>query len=347
MKKFVPFLLILTVLSSGCTIPILNIEIPGLPDIPGLGGPTVVQYEHDIIVIKSLEAIPSEIDAGQTTKIIAYIQNVGDKTVGEGDLGADDDVEIELYDYCQGLFKVKDINCRGTPDQTKKTKCTIDKMLPGEIVPVVWTLEQEENNPVSLRTICPPDGMKVSVGYKYSTTALTTISFISQAELERSLEQREYKSTESYIVVGQGPIKPYLTVEDKQPIPVYEEGARTVLGLQIKNMGSGQLASKVTVTVDNKPEEQVAIPKGKITVTGLKEGGELDPEDDCSFKDGSPKDDVRLMGKDSSKMLCKVDLSKLGGSVVRTATRHIEVSVEYDYLFTKAVTVVINPKVAE
>ena len=97
MKKFTPLALILVLLGSGCTVPILNIEIPGLPDIPGFGGPTVVQYEHDIVVIESLEAIPAEIDAGQTTNIVAYIKNLGDKSIEKP-------INVNLYDYCKGLF---------------------------------------------------------------------------------------------------------------------------------------------------------------------------------------------------------------------------------------------------
>jgi hypothetical protein len=336
LKIFIPFLLVLIVMSSGCTVPFLNIEIPGLPDIPGFGGPTVVQYEHDIVIINSLEAVPSEIDAGQTTKIIAYVQNIGDRTIGST---ADDVVEIELYDYCQGLFSVSKVNCKGT---VAESKCTIQRMLPDEIIPVVWTLSQNKDNPVNLRTICPPDGMKVSVKYHYATSGISTISFISEGELTRTLEERTFKQVESYIVLGQGPIKPYLTVEDKQPIPVYE-GAKTVLQLQLKNLGSGQLASKFK----ENNADVIGIDNEKIIVEwetkeGLKD--ELKPvADDCKFEAGKMEEDVKLIGKQSAPYRCSIDLSGLKG-VTKTATRQLRVSVEYDYLFTKSVQVVINPK---
>ncbi len=333
MKKLLPFVLILVAMGSGCTVPILNIEIPGLPDIPGFGGPTVVQYEHDIVVINSLEAIPAEIDAGQTTKLIAYIQNNGDKSIEET-------ITVELYDYCQGLFNIPKVMCEGS--EKADTECEINGMLPDEIVRVVWTLEQDESNPVKLRTICPPDGMKVSVTYPYTTSSLTTISFISKAELERTLEQREYRSTESYIVVGQGPIKPYLTVEDKQPVPVYN-GARTMLQLVVKNAGSGNLASKFK---DSKGNDVVGLEKGEyITVKGIGSDG-LKPISDTECKlGGKVNEDVRLIGKQSAPLTCRIDLSDLEQEVIKTATRHLEVSIDdYEYTFIKTVQVVVNPK---
>jgi hypothetical protein len=333
MRKLTPLVLILVLLGSGCTVPILNIEIPGLPDIPGFGGPTVIQYEHDIVVIQSLEAVPAEIDAGQTTKIVAYIKNLGDKTI-------EDPVNVELYDYCQGLFKTPMVMCEGR--EYADTKCEIKRMLPDEIVRVSWTLEQQDANQVKLRTICPPDGMKVSVEYDYTTSGLSTISFISKAELERTLEERTQKSTESYIVVGQGPIKPYLTVEDKQPIPVYS-GARTMLQLVIKNMGSGQLSSKFT----EGGREYTGIPSGNIEVVGIGGSGGLKPltatQSDCKIQ-GRVQENVRLVGKESPPYQCVIDLSNLDDEITKTGTRHLEVEVKYKYMFTKSVQVVVNPK---
>jgi len=65
--------------------------------------------------------------------------------------------------------------------------------------------------------------------------------------------------------------------------------------------------------------------------------------DDCKFEAGKMEDDVKLIGKQSAPYRCSIDLSGLKG-VTKTATRQLRVSVEYDYLFTKSVQVVINPK---
>jgi len=369
MKNFLPVALVLVALSSGCTIPGLGLEIPGLPDIPGLGGPTVVQYEHDIIIIKSLEAVPNEIDSGQTAKILAYIENRGDKTVNG--------VEVDLYDYCKGLFTPKVITCPGqaTLDVQDQTKCVIDRMLPGEIVPVIWTVCQNRADPVKVRTVCPSDGMKMLVRYPYSTTSLTTISLISLEEMQRELIERTYASEESYIAVGQGPIKPYLTVEDKQPVPVFDIlpgssstnenvlNARTVLKLQMKNMGSGQLDTKVTDPKTGKTV--IAISGSSVVVRGIGSTEDLRPvtpsskqdEEDvtCIFaEDGSGStggkadwDDeiIRFVGKETSPYYCKVQLSHLKPIVGKTTSRIVRVDVDYSYVLTKNVMLTIDPKI--
>ena len=338
MKHFLPLALVLVALSSGCTVPFLNIEIPGLPDLPGWGGPQVVQYEHDILIIEGLQAIPAEIDAGQTTKIIAHVKNIGDRILDDND----GPIEIELYDYCQGLFKIERVKCSTGTASADQTSCNFKEILKDETVRIEWTLEQYDTKPVQLKTICPPDGVKVSVKYAYTTSSLTTVSFISEAELERTIEERAIKSTDSYIVVGQGPIKPYITVEDKQPIPVYD-GARTILQLKIKNLGTGDLNNEHDDGTGNK----LIYLEGKdITVSGIEQNGDLSPiSGECEFASSTWDKQVRLIGKESANYICKVDLSKLDGKVTKTATRHVEATVKYKYIFTKAVQVVVNPKI--
>jgi len=348
MKKFLPIMLVFVALSSGCTIPILNI------DIPGLGGPTVVQYEHDIVIIKSLEVVPNEIDAGQTAKVLAYIENRGDKKVGP--------VYVDLYDYCKGLLTPKVLTCgnKQVSSTQGKTKCTIDEMLPGEIITVMWSVCQNRADAVKVRTVCPSDGLKVLVRYPYETTSLTTISLISLSEMQREMIERTYKPVESYIAVGQGPIKPYLTVEDKQPVPVFDimpdtsqtnsgvTNARTLLKLQLKNMGSGQLAS----TANNGQSTIAGIPGSKVVVGGI--GGIGNAKSDlvadtsnCKFADASWNSEIlRFVGKETSPYYCEIDLSGLAGKVERTTTRHITVDVNYTYVITKSALLTINPKIA-
>ena len=393
MRKLVPILVLLLVFSSGCTVPILNIQIPGLPDIPGFGD-TVVQHENDIIIIDSFEAYPDEIDAGGTTKLVAYIENVGDATV--------ENVQVDLFDYCQGLFTPRVLTCGPeelpilpgddptSPGHQGYTKCQIERILPKQKVPVMWSVCQNRADPLKVRTVCPPDGMKMSVRYEYTTSAITTISFMSLSEMQRQMIERTYDTTNSYIGLGQGPIKPMLTVEDKQPIPVFTvlpenpgytnsnvNDARTVLMLQLKNMGSGQLDSKVSVPIENsdgKTREVVAISGANITVSGIGKKG-TDPTKGSYFnlkpitptseesvtclfaEDGSgvlndanggtwDKEVVRLVGKESSPYYCKIDVSELVGDVTTELTRKVDVQVKYDYLLTKNVFVTVNPKIA-
>jgi hypothetical protein len=363
MKRFLPMALVLVALSSGCTIPMLGIEIPGIPDIPGLGGATVVQYEHDILVIKSLEAVPTEIDAGQTAKIIAYIENIGDQPVGS----VEEPVIVELYDYCEGLFTPRLLTCGDqqfavTASTQGTTRCELTRMLPGEIVPVIWSVCQNRAPPVKVRTVCPPNGMKMLVRYAYTTPAVTTISLISLEEMQRELIERTYVSEESYIALGQGPIKPYLTVDDKQPVPVFDiapgssltnpdvPNARTVLKFQLKNMGSGQLDTKVTQTTNTGGTRTViGVPGYNITFTGIGSSNDLTPfpdKNDCLIaNDEWDNEVVKFVGKESSAYYCKVALSPLKGDVERTTTRHIQSEVSYDYILTKNVMITVNPKI--
>ncbi len=325
MKKFLPVALVLVVFSSGCTIPGLE----GI-NIPFLTGGQVVQYEHDIIVIKSLEAVPSEIDAGQSTKIIAYVQNIGDRAIGIGEVGGKA-VEVELYDYCSGLFTPTLDICKTESGHGVSTKCTIDKILPGEIVPVTWTLAQNNGN-IPLKTVCPQDGVKVLVKYPYETTALTTVTFISDEELERSIVQRDYWAVGDYMVSGQGPLKPYITVEDKQPVPVFP-GARTVLGFQVKNMGQGYPSTSGIGGMNGNPIS--------YTIKGVEDIG---TRMECAIV-SNPNTEIVIVGKESTKYLCTIDLSNM--NIERRGTSIVEMKIAYDYIFTDKVTVTVNPKIAQ
>jgi hypothetical protein len=355
MKKWFPALAILVaMMSSGCTIPLLNIEIPGLPDFPGLG-PTVVQYEHDVIIISSFEALPSEIDAGQTSRLLAYVENIGEETV--------ENVEVDLYDYCKGLFTPRIVTCGDKEiayaEGIEKTNCEIPKILAGQTVPVIWSVCQNRADPVKVRTQCPKEGMKMLVKYPYHTWSVTTIELIDLEEMQRELTERTYKSVESYIGIGQGPIKPYLTVEDKQPVPVFDidpggtytdpnvPNARTVLKLVLKNMGSGQLDT----VIDKDGRKVIGIKGSDVQVKNIGPDEDLRPiepaEEECKFASSAWNEEViRLVGKESSSYICKIGLWHLKGDVTKPTSRHIEVDISYDYVVTKNTMLVVNPKTA-
>src|SRR3989338_8189167 len=90
-------LVALVVVVSGCT---------GLPDIFGGGG---VSYANDIVVIRELTAVPSTIGKRQTVKVLAYVENVGDKSIGDAGTGSSipGRIEVTLYDFCEGLFTLE------------------------------------------------------------------------------------------------------------------------------------------------------------------------------------------------------------------------------------------------
>lgn len=108
MKKMLAiFALLMVVFSSGCTVPGLDIEIPGVPDIFGTGM-SVSEERHDVIVIDEMSANPrTTVPVGQSTDLRVVAKNL--QTPGNTPV----EVEIGLYDYC-GMFDVDGKYCSGS-----------------------------------------------------------------------------------------------------------------------------------------------------------------------------------------------------------------------------------------
>lgn len=334
---------------SGCTSPIC---------LPFLPCGNVVEYEDDIVVVKSLDALPQTVSPGQQIRLIAYIQNLGKDSVpqkeGQNKLtkitGENQKIFVNLYDYCKGLFSDVKVSCDGSQPQDCKDeqcKCSIVELLPGQVKEIDWTLKAGSSEQVPLRTECD---LKVSVTYPYKTTSLTEISFIDYAEMQNRLNEGTFRKKESYIVSGYGPIKPWITVEDQQPIPVQQgQAGRTVISLQIKNSGSGYLCrlndtSSNTVVCDSK------IPKENVEVSGI--GGDSRLEyvtgGTCTLESSgsiaSPKSDVTLIKKESPPLLCEIEL-KEDVNLPKETTKYVTTTAEYLYEFRKELKVIIEPKI--
>ena len=350
-------LLVLVVLTSGCSI-------PGLDFI--FGGPAVVEYEHDILIIKNLQAIPSEVAPGQQFRIIAYIQNIGDDSIPQtGDYGLEkidaskrEEFIIELYDYAEGLFTILDINncdegniIRERPDDDPEVKdvatgepvgCRIKRILPNQIIEIDWILKASDD--IKLETHLPRDGMKILVRYPYRTMSLTTITVMDENEMQRQIEEGTIQWIDSYIVKGQGPIKPVLYVEDKQPIS--QGSGSSVFSLQIENKGTGYLVNKVEA--DGGTTYENLLPSKQIIIT-LPGGMGPKTDGDCNFEGGNNgytiKDEgTRLIYGKSPKLLCEVNLPT-GKNIPKVTTLHATVDIEYEYEFRDSVNVAVIPKI--
>jgi hypothetical protein len=349
-KAAIPLLLILVLMTSGCTI-------PGL-EFLGLGGPQVVEYENDILIIKSMNAIPSDVAPGQQFRIVAYIENRGKDTIPQRGLKTTMPVTVELYDYCEGLFTINGVTCPPSNSKTSKTGCEITSILPGQIVEVDWVITPKSD--IKLETKCPVDGMKVLVRYPYKTTSLTTISIINREEMERQLAEGTFTVKSSYIVAGEGPIKPFLYVEDQQPIS--QGSLTTVFAFQVENKGSGFLSQK-----DDKGT--VLIPKDNINI---KLPTDFCPEKEsvkeCSLVDSGSTDEngnrvytvsegLRLIYGKSPKLFCKVAIpqknsgefagvcsQKEARPIAKESTFTATVDIEYVYEFRSSVSIVVTPK---
>ncbi len=359
--------LILIVSVSGCTIPGM-----GTVCIPFLPCEKVVELEDDIIVIKSLDALPQTVSNEQQIRLVAYVQNTGKEPVPQR-LGKNTKIKeenqkinINLYDYCSGLFSKVEKSCDGGEfkdcKDTNDCFCKIDELLPGQIKPVVWILKAGSRSNVPLKTECD---LKVSVTYPYKTTSLSTISFIDYNYMQNQINEGTFKKTDSYIVSGYGPVKPMMFVEDEQPIAVQSghEG-NTVVNLKIKNKGKGYLCRDAgTIETDKTTTSSVIcdskIPAGNINISGIENscdsnsGGKLcystGTDSSCTIKElniGTTTDKnkyVTLIKKESPPMLCEIKLSEKT-NLPRVTTKHVIISVEYLYEFRQQIKIIIEPK---
>lgn len=337
--------IILVVFTSGCTSPVC---IPFLPFIPC---DRVVELEDDVIVIKSFDALPQIVSPGQQIKLVAYIQNVGKEPVpqkeGQGKLEKipidRQKITVDLYDYCEGLFSDIRVNCEGKTNYNEH-KCEITNLLPGQVKEIDWTLKAGSKDQVPLKTECD---LKISVTYPYKTISLTDISFIDYHEMQNRLNEGTFRKKDSYIVSGYGPIKPRMTVEDQQPIPVQQgEPGRTVIALRIKNSGKGYLCRPDITT--NKVVCDSKIPKDYVTIEGIGSGGDnmlrysTEEGSTCLFRNSQLKEDVTLIKKESPPYLCEIEINNV--NLPKETTKYVTTSVEYMYEFRKELRVTIEPK---
>ncbi|MEM7815568.1 MAG: hypothetical protein QXN71_00435 [Candidatus Aenigmatarchaeota archaeon] len=325
----IPATLILVIFASGCTI-------PGFENfcIPGLTCQQTIEYENDVLVISNLDAIPSTVSTGQQFRLSAWIENRGGETVPQKEIEIP--VKIKLYDTCEGLFKEIKVLCPG-PQQSEKTgiECSITGILPKQKIPVFWTLTAYDSKQIPLETSCK---LKVYVQYPYRTKSITSISFVDYVEYQRMLDEGKFKPITSYITEGYGPIKPYLTVEDQQPIPVKNgQPSNTIMAFQIKNKGSGFLVGSLEDTTT--PEISASSIK-IITNVGTQK---------ADYKIGTyissainKMDAFQLIGKESPKQHFTIE-TPYQNKIEKIATYFVTTSIEYIYEFRKEIEVKIKP----
>ena len=330
--------ILLTLMVSGCTI-------PGIPCIPGLTCGQTVEETHDVIVIESLQALPSNVPPGGTIKLIAVISNVADIDAEIKDVP----VYVELYDYCSGLF-IK------PADAQRK----IENLLRGEKRQIEWTLQSLPREQVPVKTECT---LKIRAKYQYSTKSITTLHLIDYAEMQRRISEGTYKEIGSYTSVGYGPIKPYITVEGTQPIPVENNNINTVLSLQIKNKGNGFLSGPFcqdgksycggcSTDTQNKEDPGPIITRDqvKITSAGDSISGSIAQKLSTALNDffketcGSSTKYIKLIKKESTPMPCTIAGMDIGNVPVES-TKTIQAEIEnYWYEFRKEIKVTVEPK---
>jgi hypothetical protein len=333
--------ILMTLLVSGCTI-------PGFPCIPGLTCGQVVEETHDVIVIESLQALPNNVPPGGTIKLVAIVSNVADVNAEIKNV----DVAVELYDYCEGLFKLTD-SSGGSQSNDKKTLTT--NLLRSEKQQVEWTLQALPRSQVPVKTEC---NLKIRAQYPYATKSITTLHMIDYAEMQRRISEGTYKEIGSYQSIGYGPIKPYIYVEGTQPIPVENNQINTVLSLQIKNRGRGFLSAPSTQTdaTAKKNATGPVISKGEIKITALKGDDMASGISDALKKckdENFPPEGLKLIRGESTKIICPIP-GEFPGNVPVESTKVIQASIGeiengkpvngYWYEFRKEIKVTVEPR---
>jgi hypothetical protein len=311
MNARLPVLVSLTLLVlavSGGTIPGTDIVIPWI------SGGSTIDYTNDIIIIKSLQAVPgTTVKAGQTLTLYADIQNVQDPEKAADEIVKD--VKAELYDHCTNLFD------RVEPNEECRD---LFVMSPQEIKQCYWTLTPRED--VNLITPCE---LKVKVSYPHETRTVTSITFIDATELENRIRRGEPWQTGGSTTRGYGPVKVFLDVETQQPVPDSDsgEGATASVSMKIRNVGQGYVKDS-------------AIEQGEF-IPPYFTGG-LWWKDGCDFNYQQINDitGIKMVRKESTPKFCNV----IAPDVDIEQTYDMNTAVKYSYEFRKSVHVQIEPR---
>ena len=314
----------LVVLVSGCVI-------PGLDFI--LGGRTI-SYEDDVVVVNELRAVPDKVNPNQKIRVIAYVQNIGEKSFSgtASSTSIAGTVDVSLYDHCSGLFTIVESRCGGNPNGNSDT-CKLDNFLPKEIKQVDWVLQPSPSTRIT--TLC---NLKVAASYPYTTLGVTSVGLINPNEYQRQLELGQFSSVQSTITKGQGPIKAYVEVKDQQPL--IANSGESIITLNIENAGSGFLALDPTATSATPNDIRgPAILKGRV-ITTLPTADGITQGADCRFVP-NPQEDIRLIRDKAPPLVCNIKLPD-ASKVAKETTTQISTEASYQYEFRAQVPVTVE-----
>jgi hypothetical protein len=371
MKKLaLVLLMLLTLLTSGCTIPGTDIEIPFLPGF----GPNVQVYKHDVVVIDSVGAIPSTtVRSGQTVTLRTVIKNLQ-----KPESKPEKNIQIKLFNTCE-LFDVIPAQsfcsmCKtGQNQQQGPTQLggswvyNIEEMYPKSTVVIDWALKARD---VKIQTPCKAG---ILVQYDYFTPTSYKVIFISKSELDRLISQGNQPSSVGLEgVVGEGPVKAYLEVPN-QPIPVgVDNGAgfgSGVMSFWLQNNGFGQINTPIngnnvvfqTGSCENydlvgENDKNICISINTDPAVGQATGG---IGSDCTEMlcaegatattlstclQGKIGSKLNFIGDSTPKYSCEIRPGNRG-SVKLEKTYQIKADVKYSYVFTKDISLTVEPQI--
>ncbi len=313
-------------LVSGCVIPGTDVYIP-------LPWDSVQSLENDVLVVKDLRAIPSTVTPPQQIRLVASIENRGSSEFPLSDdrgsavsVNGKQKIEVDLFDYCRGLFEVSVAECPGSEDNTA---CTLDSLLPREIKEVSWILEPSEKT--ALLTTCD---LKISVTYPYTTSGLTTVHFMNSEEYTRQLSQGVFRERTSSTSLGSGPVKAWYEIRDQQPVVAAKSGVTTGIipvTLVVENRGLGS----VEASAGGEPQVLLSDTEHDIFDSPF----QTQEQQGCHFQTGKP---IKLI-QNKREIPCWIaQLSDR--DVPKETTNQLTARIEYLYEFRKETTVTVEPK---
>jgi hypothetical protein len=376
MKKLaLVLLMLLPLLTSGCTIPGTDIEIPFLPGF----GPNVQVYKHDVIVIDSVSAIPSTtVRSGQITTLRTVINNLQ-----KPESKPEENIQIKLFNTCELFDVIKEQSFCSMCDKEIPAEeggswvYNIKQMYPKSTVVIDWTLKARD---VKIQTPCKAG---ILVQYDYFTPTSYKVTFISKTELDRLISQGEQASGVGLEgVVGEGPVKAYIEVPN-QPIPVGVDQTGVgfgsgVMSFWLQNNGMGQINMPInkdnvvhfltykdtgcedqSIDMENN-QKGICISIGTdetAKATGNQEEGAVRPSYDCGETLCSAsntdvgtclyskiKNRINFVGSSTPKYSCEVYPSDRS-SVKLEKTYQIRAGVKYSYVFTKEISLTVEPQI--
>ncbi len=351
-----PIIMVLVIV-SGCTIPGTTIEIPF---IPNFFGPNIQEETHDVIVIQSLQAIPStEVRSGQTVTLRAFI-----KDQQNPEMGPKGNVKIVLYNTCE-LF---DVDTRSSfctmgkevimqKDQTSGAYyCTIEKMFPQSTAVAEWSLKARD---VKVQTPCR---VGIMAQYTYFTPTTYKVTFINKQELERLVTQGKSAGVGGLEgVAGEGPVKSYMEIPNQPIVYDINEGGSGILSFWIENKGVGQLAipSRNNTYFATIKDECQKISETDTPETTRKmcidiypsQGDDVDlvnAGDGLSLKkcfEQKIGETTALIGRSTPKYSCEIT-SPANSNIKLQKTFQINSEISYLYKFTQEIDLKVKPGVS-
>ncbi len=270
-------LLVMAFLISGCTGEEIN-----PPEIK----------TNEVVILESVEAVPNEVRPDRVFVLSGFAANKAENKINN--------VNVELSDYCSPVFDVTKTSCGMTVYEN--------------YVPCPFSFNREASSRFQWSFKAPPAertagrdfecNILIKTNYTYVARGVVGVALANDAEIAA-------RETPAQPVVGDGPLKIYLTVVSPQPI-----GRDDTFDLKIiiKNEGGGDIERPV--------------PKARFKLTM--------PPDLTSKCEIPEVIEVSRTKKESEPIFCAITTP---GSLPPRVTKTIIAEAGYDYKFSQAVPI--------